>query len=519
MTGTRREFLHRVGALGGFRATYLTMQALGLMSVAAEAAPPALEARAGHGTKVVILGAGLAGLSAAYELRKAGYDCTVLEARSRVGGRNWTIRRGAVLEMIDGTRQVCDFDPGQYWNAGPARLPSHHQAILGYCRELGVALEVEVNTSRGSLLLNPQANGGKPIEMRRAINDGRGEISDLLAKAVGRGALDQELTARDKERMLAFLIDYGDLTPEHLYKGSSRSGYAVLPGAADQVGAIHQPLPLDELLDENMWTGMLFEEGFDFQATMFQPVGGMDHIPMAFARELGSIVHLDSEVTAIRRSDSGVRVTYQNQHTAQRETIAADYCLVTIPLKVLKTIGADFSAPYAAAIGAVDYGNAVKIAWQTPRFWESENHIYGGISWVKGPTSMVWYPSDRFFSVTGILLGAYTARDDADALAAKPLAEQFALSRAMVEALHPGHGQDLTKPMGIAWSKIPYTYGIAARWHGDSDPEYELLNRPDGPFYFAGEHLSHVGAWQEGAVLSARHAIAMIDAQRRGRAA
>ena len=254
------------------------------MSVAAEAAPPKLEPHAGHGTKVVILGAGLAGLSATYELRKAGYDCTVIEARSRVGGRNWTVRHSTVLEMIDGTRQVCDFEAGQYWNAGPARLPSHHQAVLGYCRELGVALEVEVNTSRGSLLLNPQANGGKPIEMRRAINDGRGEVSELLAKAVSRGALDQELTARDKQRMLAFLRDYGDLTPDHLYKGSSRSGYAVLPGAADQVGTIHKPLPLDELLDENMWTGMLFEEGFDFQATMFQPVGGMDHIPMAFAR-------------------------------------------------------------------------------------------------------------------------------------------------------------------------------------------------------------------------------------------
>ena len=210
---------------------------------------------------------------------------------------------------------------------------------------------------------------------------------------------------------------------------------------------------------------------------------------------------------------------YQNRRTTRREAVEADYCLVTIPLKVLKAIDADFSAPYVAAIGAVDYGNAVKIAWETPRFWESENHIYGGISWVKGPTSMVWYPSDRFFSAKGILLGAYTARDDADALAAKPLAEQFALSRAMVEALHPGHSQDLTKPMGIAWSKVPYTYGIAARWKTDRDPEYELLNQPDGPFYFAGEHLSHVGAWQEGAVLSARRAIAMIDAHRRGRAA
>src|SRR6266436_8575443 len=173
MSGTRREFLRHVAGIGGYRATYLTMQAMGLMGAAAEAEPLALEKGTAHRTKVVVLGAGVAGLSAAYELGKAGYDVTVLEARDRVGGRNWTVRRGAKLEMTDGTRQVCEFDSDLYWNSGPARLPSHHQAVLGYCRELGVPLEVEVNTSRGALLLNPDANGGKPMEMRQAINDAR----------------------------------------------------------------------------------------------------------------------------------------------------------------------------------------------------------------------------------------------------------------------------------------------------------------------------------------------------------
>jgi monoamine oxidase len=515
MTGTRRDFLRRVGAVGGFRATYLTMQAMGLLSASASIAAAAPALRPGHHTRVVILGAGMAGLSAAYELRKAGYDCTILEARSRVGGRNWTIRRDTVLEMTDGTRQHCSFDEGQYWNTGPARIPSHHQALLGYCRELGVALEVEVNTSRGEMLFNPAANDGKPIELRRAVNDSRGAISELLAKAVDRGALDQELTPHDKERMLAFLRQYGDLDVDMLYKGSSRAGYTTLPGAADQVGTIRPPLPLDRLLDEEMWSGMLFEDGFDFQATMFQPVGGMDHVPMAFAKRLGAIIRPGCEVTAIRRTGNGLRVNFWNRATHRRESIEADYCLVTIPLKVLKAIEADFSPDYAAAIASVDYGNAVKIAWQAPRFWERESHIYGGISWVKGQTALVWYPSDRFFTTKAILLGAYATSRDADTLAALPLDRQFALSRTAVEGLHPGHGKDLSKPMAIAWSKVPYTYGIAARWPNDADPRYALLNKPDGPFYFAGEHLSHVGAWQEGAILSAWHAIGLIDQHRR----
>jgi monoamine oxidase len=517
MSGTRREFLRRVAQVGGYRATYLTMQAMGLLGTAAVAEPLALEGGARHGTKVVILGAGMAGLSAAYELGKAGYDCTVLEVRDRVGGRNWTVRRGATLDMTDGTRQVCEFDEGLYWNAGAARLPSHHQAVLGYCRELGVALEVEINANRGALLRNPAANDGKPIELRQAINDTRGEISELLGKAINRGALDQELSAHDKERMLAFLRHYGDLSPDLVYEGSTRAGYKILPGPANQPGVRRDPVPLSVLLDADMWSEMLFEENFTQQATMFQPVGGMDRIADAFAQRLGPAVRLRSEVTAIRRTDSGASIAFVDRKTGARQAIDAAYCIVTIPLKVLRGIDCDFSGPHRAAMTEFDYGNAVKIAWQSPRFWETDAHIYGGISWTAGPTNLVWYPSDRLFSPKGILLGAYAVRADADVLAERPLREQFELTRAAIEGLHPGRGRELEKPMAIAWSKVPYSLGIAARWRPGQENAYALLNEPDGPFHFAGEHLSQLGAWQEGAVLSAWRAANMIDRHRRGR--
>jgi monoamine oxidase len=81
--------------------------------------------------------------------------------------------------------------------------------------------------------------------------------------------------------------------------------------------------------------------------------------------------------------------------------------------------------------------------------------------------------------------------------------------------LHPGRSRELEKPMAIEWAKVPYSLGIAARYATDQDANYGILSEPDGPFYFAGEHLSHVGAWQEGALLSARRAINMIDRHRR----
>ena len=137
---------------------------------------------------------------------------------------------------------------------------------------------------------------------------------------------------------------------------------------------------------------------------------------------------------------------------------------------------------------------------------------------MKGPTALVWYPSDRLFSPKGILLGGYVGRGARRRTARrKAAAEQFELSRAAIEGLHPGHGRELEKPMAIAWSKVPYSLGIAARYRADHDPNYALLSEPDGPFYFAGEHLSHVGAWQEGAILSARRAINMMDGHRRER--
>jgi len=269
------------------------------------------------------------------------------------------------------------------------------------------------------------------------------------------------------------------------------------------------------LLDADMWSEMLFEENFTQQATMFQPVGGMDRIADAFAQKLGPAVRLGSEVTAIRRADSGVSIAFVDKKTGARQAIDAAYCVVTIPLKVLLGIECDFSSEHRACMNDVDYGNAVKIAWQSRRFWETDAHIYGGISWTAGPTGLVWYPSDHFFSPNGILLGAYTVRADADELAGRPLREQFDLSRAAIEGVHPGRGRELEKPMAVAWSKVPHSLGIAARWRPGQETAYALLNEPDGPFYFAGEHLSQIGAWQEGALLSARRAINMIDQHRR----
>src|SRR4029079_12588960 len=95
MTLTRRALLEQVGAIGGGAATYLAMETLGLaIPTPAGAENFRLPPAGGNDRSVVILGAGIAGLVSAYELKRAGYHVTVLEARDRIGGRAWSVRSG-----------------------------------------------------------------------------------------------------------------------------------------------------------------------------------------------------------------------------------------------------------------------------------------------------------------------------------------------------------------------------------------------------------------------------------------
>jgi monoamine oxidase len=509
---TRRDFLHAIGRAGGYSAAYLAMQGMGLLPNFANAAPLNLEPGSGKGVKIVILGAGMAGLASADELLKAGYDVTILEARGRVGGHNWTVRNGDKVESTDGSVQQCTYDPGHYFNTGPARLPTHHQAILGYCKELGVELEVEVNSSRSAYLRNAKANGGKPIQYRRAINDTRGHVSELLTKAINQGALDKELNAADKERMVAFLKQYGDLSPDLFYKGSKRSGWKSLPGAADAVGVPNDPLDLSTLLDLDMWTSVIFEDSIDDQATMLQPVGGMDMIPKALARKIGpAAFRLMSEVQEIRRTATGARIVYRDRATGKTHEILADYVICTIPLPVLAKIPSDFSDPIKKSIGDVYYGNAVKIGFESRRFWETDFRIYGGLSFTKDPGATIWHPSGGFHRDKGILV--YYIYMGGEAVTSRPMADQHLYAQREIDALFPGHGPELGKPVVVNWGKIPYNLGNKA-YLTDDDPLYRIMNQPDGPFYFANDWLTHAG-WQEGAILSARHTVAAIDKRRR----
>lgn len=522
---SRRGFLRSVGVAGGAGVLYSAMGALGLAPVPdahAEAYRPpqsgdfALTGRSSK--KVLILGAGIAGLATAYELRKAGYDCRILEAHERPGGRNWTVRGGTRLTDLDGRTQRASFSEGQYMNAGPARLPQSH-VTMEYCRELGVPLEVFTNQNANAYIFheNSRALAGQPVRWRTAKADVYGYVSELLAKATDQGALDQALTAEDKERLLAFLQNFGAIrgrAENWAYAGTSRRGYAVEPGAAFEQGTVLGPPPsLSDVIASGLGQRFSFEFGYDQAMLMFQPVGGMDAIPRALARAIGeSRITYGAEVTSVANTGSGAEVTWRSTRGGRPRTEQADFVVAAMPPQVLARLDHNLGTQVTAALRYATPTPVGKIGLEyRSRWWERDEHIYGGITPTDNDLSTIWYPSYGYQGRRGTLIGYYNFGANAVSYGDLPHAQREARAVAQGVKIHGSkYRSELASSFSVAWHRTPFIEGGWVGWPSQTGPEYRLLNEPAGQVYFAGDWLSHVIAWQHGAFTSARKVVTEI---------
>src|SRR5229473_2660987 len=226
---SRRDLLALVGSVAGSAAMYHAMTSLGFASESTYNGPIKLEGDT-KGASVLILGAGLAGMTAALELRAAGYKVQVLEFNSRPGGRNWTLRGGDTFTELGGFKQTCEFEQGLYINPGPWRIPYHHRALLDYCKRLGVTLEPFIQLNHNALLHATKAFRGVPQRIRDIKTDFQGQISELLAKAAQQGKLDEAVSKEDREILMQALKSWGALDGNYAYKANLISadyrGYA-----------------------------------------------------------------------------------------------------------------------------------------------------------------------------------------------------------------------------------------------------------------------------------------------------
>jgi monoamine oxidase len=515
---SRRELLMMIGAAAGSSVAYRAMASLDLVPESDYRGPIQLQGDP-KGASVLILGAGLAGLVAALELRKAGYKVQVLEYNQRVGGRNWTLRGGDSYTELGGFEQKCEFDPGLYLNPGPWRLPYHHNAILDYCKRLGVTLEPFNQVNYNAYLHSSKAFDGKPQRFRHLQADFNGGVAELLAKTTRQKKLDRAVSKEDRERLLESLQEWGALDAQHRYsagpKSSGRRGWDHDPNG----GVIGKPEPskpiaLDQILKSGLWRFLNHGHVYEFQTTLFQPVGGMDMISKAFAREVSDLVQFNCKVTAIKQDGQKVTVSYVDSRTGGTPAQAtADWCLCTIPASVLSQIELDVSEPMHQAINALPYEASIKVGLQFKRrFWEQDEGIYGGVSFTDLPNLMIGYPNTGYFgSGKGVLLGAYTFGPNAFEFTALPPQERVKKAFEFGAQIHPQYREEFENGIAVAWHRVPWILGCAGAWTEDKRAQhYADLCKIDGRVLLAGEHVSYIPAWQEGAITSSLNAITRL---------
>jgi monoamine oxidase len=516
---SRRNLFALIGVAAGGATMYQAMTSLGFAAPSPYSGPIRLEGDP-KGASVIILGAGLAGMTAAFELGRAGYKVQVLEYNNRAGGRNWSIRGGDSFTELGGAIQHCAFDAGLYLNPGPWRIPYHHHAILDYCRRFGVALEPFIQLNHNAYLHAVNAFDGRPQRIRHIRADFEGGISELLAKAANKGALDDAVSREDKEILLEALRAHGGLDKDFRYAVGDASadfrGYARDPGGGLGAEPVNgDPIGLHDILTSRLWRGLQNFLGYDFQTTMFQPVGGMGRIGEAFARQIPNVIRYGAKVKAIKQDERGVLVSFEDLAGGAGEQEAkADWCVCALPLSILSQIPINVSALMKAAIDAVPYASAVKFGLQfRRRFWEEDDHIFGGISYTDLPIRQISYPSSGYNSGgKGVLLGGYTF-GGANSYEFTAMAPPERLARAVAYGaqIHPQYNTEFENGVSVAWHRMPFTLGCAGDWSEEARrAHYSDLCQIDGRIVLAGEHASYIPAWQEGAILSALDAIARL---------
>jgi len=434
------------------------------------------------GERVLVVGGGLAGLTAAYELLKQGYEVTVLEAQGRVGGRVLTHREG--------------FRGGQYAELGAVRIPDVHEHTLGYAEELGLPL-VEFPGGAPLYYLKGQRFMHRP-----------GETWPL------------QLTAREQEQGLDMWSEY--IAAHFAEFGDPREGTFPAPGALEKYDA----LTMADFLrrqgaSEDFLRLFMADNGTevqklgalewmaaevvdrDWQKT-FHIQGGTDQLPRKLAERLGERVKLGCVVVRIEHSEHGVRVHYQEG--GRTKSLVADRLVCAIPFTLLREVELKpaFSEEKMRAIRELYMIPASRMWIQTgTRFWRGED--IGGLKIAKTDT-----PVERLWDLSNVQPGAqgmvmsYMQYQNAEAYDAVPMAQRADYVLGHVERFFPSIRQEALAFAGKSWAEDPWVKGAWADILPEQGWMFAVLPRAEGRVHFAGEHTSAWMGWMQGAIESGK---------------
>ena len=443
--------------------------------------------------RVIVIGAGVAGLVAAYELKRQGHRPVVLEAQNRVGGRIHTLRR---------------FAPGLYAEAGAMRIPRTHDLTLAYCREFGLELRPFVMSNPNGLVYI----GGQRMTMEEANLEPARLPYELEERERGRSADDlwQEAIADIRE----LLEREGDAAWEAIAAEYDRySLYEFLRARGFSEAAIEYFAVMTFLESDlhNAVLEVLREDLGGAYVDMQEIAGGSDLLPNAFYERLRDEVRFGAEVHAIEQDEASVTVHFKTESGRWSET--ADYAVCAVPFPVLRTIEARFSHEKHRAIRQLNYAASTKVLFQVRRrFWEAEDGILGGATVTDLPIRRVNYPTPDPTTERGVLLASYTWSQDALQWGAMDPETRLEEALQDVARIHPSVREHYEVGASHAWYGDRYARGAFALFAPEQQTLlHDDIVRPEGRVYFAGEHCSLWHAWIQGSLESGIRAAREID--------
>jgi monoamine oxidase len=474
----RREFLHLA-----------TMAALAASTRSLWAEQTGRLRRQGPAKKIVVLGAGLAGLAAAEELSKAGHMVTVLEARSRPGGRVYTLRE--------------PFSGGVYAEAGAGRIPSTHALTLEYVKRFNLQLDTFWPESGSNVFLWR----GK----RQVVPFGKNpDVAQFDLKftpeerRVGFGGLEEHYLKPLQDKMRA-LPDDGWPMPQMSELGNiSLADYLRKQGAsADAIEALCFGFEKDSLLD------FVHDSLSHVVPKLWKIRGGNDRLPHAMAKLVADKIKYNAEVTRIEQNDKSVIVTFRENK--KPHTIEAERVICTLPFTVLRNIPVhpNWSEHKDYAIKNIYMGPVARVFAQTKsRFWEKDG--CNGFATVDQPME-VWAPTYNEPGTKGIVM-SYIYEDLAVKYSKMSESEQIKTTVELYEQIHPGFKTEFEKAATWSWLNDPYARGAyMVVLPGQFAPIVSHLATPDGKVHFAGEHTSPWPGWMQGAIHSGLRAAKEVN--------
>jgi len=462
---SRRTFLARAGSA---------------LAVATAAEPRAATAQGSR--EALVLGAGLAGLAAAYELKKAGFAVAVLEARSRPGGR--------VLTWRD------PFADGLYAEMGAEYVDATDEFDHRYCKELGL----QVMTAR---LYDGIFVRGQKLRM-----DAFKREKQALPYAGTEGGRLFGQEARYLKRVLALIKDPERL-PEEVLKLDNLSTVELLlqEGAPEDIAALYTYTQATESTARPREMSALamvrsHRRSFSENTDEGRILGGNDQLPKGLASALKDRILYNRPVRRIVHGPEGAEVFFEENGALR--SWKAPHLVVAIPFKVLRDIpvSPSFSPAKMKCIESLSYGHVMKIAMQyRRRFWDEPGSV-GQRVFTDTVLRRVYHFSIDQPGPRGILL-SFTSGADAEALGRLPEAERLRTAVQEAARIWPEAPEHFEGGAVKYWNEDPWIRGsYSFEGVGQARDFLELARRAEGRVHFAGEHTSVHRASMNGALES-----------------